>query len=400
LPLSLFLLSILYAQELYDPYTVHSLNIEFYNPAYDSILQARWDVDDKTYELSDITVNGVTYDSVGARYKGNSTFFLARETVNPKFPFNIDVEHVHNDQDVMGYEKLKLSNALFDVTFVKETLGYLSEGLYLPTPQVGYMNVSVNGSHMGLYVNVESINKQFLRKHFGNDQGTFFKCEPQFHFGEDYLAFPDLKWYGADSNAYAYQKGYEMKSDHGWTDLLELIYTLNYNIDNIEEVLNVDRVLWFFAASTVMPDLDNYFWFVPHNFYLYKNASGQFEIIPWDKDHTFGNALINIINDAGGNIYWIYHYDPFDFENNTDRPLFSKLIQVPLYKLIYTAHLRTIIEDIYNVDYIYNWATEIQDSIESYAAADPNLFFRFYLVIIFDSMSIIFWIHGVFNFAV
>ena len=377
LPLSIILLSILYPQELYDPYTVHSLNIEFYNPAYDSILQARWDVDDKTYELADITVNGVTYDSVGARYKGNSTFFLARETVNPKFPFNIDVEHVHNDQDVMGYEKLKLSNSLLDVTFVKETLGYLSEGHYLPTPQVGYMDVSVNGSHMGLYVNVESINKQFLRKHFGNDQGTFFKCEPQFHFGEDYLAGPDLKWYGPDSNAYAYQKGYELKSNHGWTDLLELIYTLNYNIDNIEEILNVDRVLWFFAASTVMPDLDNYFWFLPHNYYLFKNASGQFEIIPWDKDNTFGNALINVINDAGGNIYWIYHYDPFDFENNTDRPLFSKLIQVPLYKLIYTAHLRTIIDDIYNVDYIYNWATEIQDSIESFAAADPNLFFPF-----------------------
>ena len=377
LPLSFVLLSILYPQELYDPYKVHSINIEFYNPGYDSILQARWDVDDKTYELADITVNGVTYDSVGARYKGNSTFFLARETYNPKFPFNIDVEHVHNDQDVMGYEKLKLSNALFDVTFVKETLGYLSEGLYLPTPQAGYMNVSVNGTLMGLYVNVESINKQFLRKHFGNDQGTFFKCEPQFHFGEDYLAWPDLKWYGADSNAYAYQKGYEMKSDHGWTDLLELIYTLNYNIDNIEEILNVDRVLWFFAVSTVMPDMDNYFWFVPHNFYLYKNASGQFEIIPWDKDHTFGNALINVINDVGGNIYWIYYYDPFDLENNTDRPFFSKLMQVPLYKLLYTAHLRTIIEDIYNVDYIYNWATEIQDSIETYAYEDPNLFFPF-----------------------
>ena len=74
-PLSLLLLATLYAQELYDPYTVHSLNIEFYNPAYDSILQARWDVDDKTYELADITVNGVTYDSVGARYKEIPPFF-------------------------------------------------------------------------------------------------------------------------------------------------------------------------------------------------------------------------------------------------------------------------------------------------------------------------------------
>ena len=93
LPLSFVLLSILYPQELYDPYKVHSINIEFYNPGYDSILQARRDVDDKTYELADITVNGVTYDSVGARYKGNSTFFLARETYNPKFPLVCRFSH-------------------------------------------------------------------------------------------------------------------------------------------------------------------------------------------------------------------------------------------------------------------------------------------------------------------
>ena len=204
LPLSIILLSILYPQELYDPYTVHSMNIEFYNPAYDSILQARWEVDDKTYLLADLTVNGVIYDSIGARYKGNSSFVEARNSGNPKLPFNIDIEFIHNDQDVMSYEKFKLSNSLFDPTFVRETIGYLSAGYYLPTPEAGYMNVSVNGTLLGLYVNVESINKQFLRKHFGNDQGTFFKCEPQFHYGEDYLAWPNLVWYGADSVSYTH----------------------------------------------------------------------------------------------------------------------------------------------------------------------------------------------------
>ena len=370
----------LYGQELYDPYTVHNINIEFYNSNYDSILQARWYADDKSYLLADLTVNGVVYDSVGVRYKGNSSFVEPNESGNPKLPFNIDVEFVHDDQNVMGYEKLKLSNSIFDPTFVRETIGYLSSGFYLPTPEVGYMNVSIYGEDLGLYVNAESINKQFLRKHFGNDEGTFFKCEPQFQYGEDYLAWPDLVWHGADSNAFEYQKGYELKSEHGWSDLIELISTLNYDIENIEHILNVDRALWYFASSVVIPDLDSYiFPFLPHNYYLYQNASGQFEVIPWDKDQSFGGSVINLFLLFGGNAYWVYNHPPFYYENNLTRPLFSKLMQVPLYKMIYTAHMRTIIDEIYNTEYYYNWATEIQDSIETYALNDPNLFYPFTL---------------------
>ena len=365
-------------QELYDPYTVHNMNIEFYNSNYDSILQARWYEDDKSYLLADITVNGVIYDSVGVRYKGNSSFVEANNSGNPKLPFNIDVEFVHDDQNVMGYEKLKLSNSIFDPTFVRETIGYSSSGFYLPTPETGYMNVSINGEELGLYVNAESINKQFLRKHFGNDNGTFFKCEPQFQYGEDYLAWPDLVWHGADSNAFEYQKGYELKSQHGWSDLIELISTLNFHTENIEGILNVDRVLWYFASSVVMPDLDSYiFPFLPHNYYLYKNASGQFEVIPWDKDQSFGGSVINLFLLFGGNQYWVYNHSPFHYENDSTRPLFSKLMQVPLYKMIYTAHMRTIIDEIYNTEYYYSWATEIQDSIETYALNDPNLFYPF-----------------------
>ena len=366
------------AQELYDPYTVHNMNIEFYNSNYDSILQARWYEDDKSYLLADITVNGVFYDSVGVRYKGNSSFVEPNNSGNPKLPFNIDVEFVHDDQNIMGYEKLKLSNSIFDPTFVRETIGYLSSGFYLPTPEAGYMNVSIDGEELGLYVNAESINKQFLRKHFGNDDGTFFKCEPQFQYGENYLAWPDLVWHGADSNAFEYQKGYEIKSEHGWSDLMELISTLNFHTENIENILNVDRVLWYFASSVVIPDLDSYiFPFLPHNYYLYQNASGQFEIIPWDKDQSFGGSVINLFLIFGGNAYWVYNHPPFYYENDPTRPLFSKLMQVPLYKMIYTAHMRTIIDDIYNTEYYYSWATEIQDSIESYALNDPNLFYPF-----------------------
>ena len=55
---------------------MYTLDIEFHNPNYDQILKSRWEIDDKTYELATIIFNGDTLDSVGVRYKGNSTFFL------------------------------------------------------------------------------------------------------------------------------------------------------------------------------------------------------------------------------------------------------------------------------------------------------------------------------------
>ncbi|MEC9307849.1 MAG: hypothetical protein VX957_05690, partial [Candidatus Neomarinimicrobiota bacterium] len=76
------------AQELFDPYQVHTLDIEFYNPDYDESLQDRWEVDNKTYELATIVFNGDTLDSVGVRYKGNSTFWWTQALGSPKYPLN------------------------------------------------------------------------------------------------------------------------------------------------------------------------------------------------------------------------------------------------------------------------------------------------------------------------
>ena len=371
----LFLLNIFKSQELFDPTTVHEIEIYFYNPNYNQILEDRWEADNKTYELARVIFNGDTLDSVGVRYKGNSTYYETNQVGSIKYPLNIDFDLIHEDQDLLGYNKLKLSNSIFDPTFVKETLGYITQGYYLPTPQVGYSTVKINDEYLGLYILVESINKPYLNKHFGNNEGSFFKCEPQFQFGEWYDAWPNLVWYGNDSMAYDYQMGYELKSENGWEDLLNLIETLNFDTENVEEVLNVDRALWFFASSIVMPDLDTYNGVFVHNYYLYKNTeTGKFEIIPWDKDNTFGGFLVNFLIDwFNGNVSWIYNWDPFASENDPQRPLFSKLMDNPIYKKTFTAHLRTIIEDIYNYEFIESLSNSLQTHIEIYADSYPNI---------------------------
>ena len=123
----LIFLEIIFSQNLFDLYNVHNLDIEFYNPDYDQILKNRWEDDDKTYELATIVFNGDTLDSVGVRYKGNSTYYFTAVFESPKFPLNIDLDLIYNDQDILGYNKVKLSNSIFDPTFVKENLGYLTQ---------------------------------------------------------------------------------------------------------------------------------------------------------------------------------------------------------------------------------------------------------------------------------
>ena len=365
----------LFGQEFLDPYNVHSIDINFYNTNYNQILEDRWEDDDKTYELARVICNGDTLDSVGVRYKGNSTYFETHANGSIKYPLNMDFDIVYDDQELFGHNKLKLSNSIFDPTFVKEAVGYISSGYYLPTPDVGYTTVTINEEYLGLYTLVESINKPYLTKHFGNSEGTFFKCEPLFQFGEWYDAWPNLVWYGNDSMAYEYQMGYELKSEHGWDDLLDLIETLNNNPENIGSILNVDRVLWFFASSIVMPDLDTYNGIFVHNYYLYKNTdTGRFEILPWDKNNTFGGSIVNIIiNWWFGNVTWIYNWDPFGIEDDATRPLFVKLMENPLYKKTYTAHMRTIIDDIYNVEFFGDLTSGIQEVIEPYAGSYPNI---------------------------
>ena len=48
----------------------------------------------------------------------------------------------------------------------------------MPSPEVNLLKVKVQGNYLGLYVNTESINKQFMEKHFGEKDGVLFKCDP------------------------------------------------------------------------------------------------------------------------------------------------------------------------------------------------------------------------------
>ena len=389
LPLIVFSQNIYNPQDLYDipggifdEDSLREIHLDFYDPNYHAFLVNAWYYNPDERIPAKLTLNGVDYDSVGVRYKGNSTFCLPNDVFNAKVPYNIDMNYFIDGQDLMGYNKMKLANAWMDPTFVKQIVSSNIYRRYLPTGESNLVKLYSQGNYVGLYVNDESINKQFLKKHFDEKSGPLFKCDNIDRFCDTANAPsampPNLYYLGLDSTLY--YDSYDIKSDHGWAELVELIRTIRYDFSSIDSVLNIDRTLWAFAVNQVIQNLDCYNTYYMHNYYLYQTKDGLFQMIPWDLDNSFSGAIM-------GWDYWtpsnIYEYDPYftgpqlggSTQSWDERPLLYMLLNDPYYRKIYTAHLRTIIEESLDINIISSNVNDLQALAYNAAAQDNNKVF-------------------------
>ena len=353
----------------FDEDSIRDIYLEFYDPNYHSYLVNAWYYNPDERIPATLTLNGIVYDSVGVRYKGNSTFCLPNDNSNHKVPYNIDFNYFIDSQKVLGYKKMKLANAWMDPTFVKDITASNIYRNYLPSGEANLVKLHVQGNYLGLYVNTESINKQFTKKHFDEKSGPLFKCDNIDRFCDTANAPasypPSLIYLGNDSTLY--YDSYDMKSDNGWEQLVNLIKVLDLDFQNIDSVLNVDRTLWAFAVNSVISNLDTYNGYYIHNYYLYQTKDGLFQMIPWDLDNSFSGAIMGFDYFNQSNIY---EYDPYHYGAPGDRPLAEKLLNDPFYRKQYTAHMRTIINEALDTAVIRNQINQLQSLAHNAADSD------------------------------
>ena len=335
---------------MYEKDSLRTLYVNFHDPNYHSILQSSFFTNPSYRIPASITLGDITLDSVGVRYKGNSTFCMPNDNGVPKVPYNLDMNYWISGQKLLGYKKLKLANAWMDATFQKEYIASKIYRKYLPSPEVNLIKLNVQGNYLGLYVNTESINKQFAKKHFDYDDGALFKCDASGMFcdttGTPPGGYPGLTWNGS-SDSTLYYSSYDIKSNHGWKEFIDMIYALNFTPNNLDSFLNIDRALWAFAVNTVLGNFDSYNGYYVHNYYMYQSEDNLFQMIPWDLSQSFINALLgwDIFTPLGPT--HPTQYDPYYGSDPTlFRPLTEFLFNNAEYRRQYTAHLRTVINEI------------------------------------------------------
>ena len=362
-----------FGQGFYDINTINNIEINFWDANWDATLDTYYANDIGERLVATVVINGVQYDSCGVKYKGNSSYDVNRT----KNPFNIKLDYIKGSQNVDGYETLKLSNVYKDPSFVREVLAYEIARKYTTAPQANFTNVTVNGSLFGLYTNVENINKNFVKNHYWEDNGAFFKGEQiQGPPAAGCPGFPPPTgapiWGYLNSDSTCYEKYYELEGDFGYKAVMNMLDTFNNYAADMEEVLNIDRHIWSIAFSNTFVSLDSPL-NIPHNYYIYRDVNGRFNHILWDENLSFGTFGLG---DAPTTLIGSQQLDPY-FNNNSDFPIINQVLQNNTYKNMYFAHMRTFLtENIANNLYTDRIDT-IQTLIDADVQADPLKFYTY-----------------------
>lgn len=340
---------------LYDIQTLRTLFFEFENKDWSKEL---WDFNNTDVEVpAKLTVDGKTYKDVGVHNRGASSLFSV-ETEGMKRSMNVDIDFVHEDQNLYGYRTLNLLNSHRDPTYTRAVLYYHVAGQYLPAPKANYVRVVINGESWGPYVNAQQFNKEFLKEHFGTTKGARWKVpgSPRGRGGLEYLG---------DDPA-AYKQIYEIKTkddSKSWKALIELTKVLNTTpVENLEQalspILNIDGVLRFLAIENALINSDGY-WIRASDYNIYLDEKGKFHIIPHDANETFSAP-------EGPGARGGIDLDPMTGTKEEAKPLLSKLLAVPALKERYLGYVRHIAE---------NWLTwektgPLVEQYQSVIAAD------------------------------
>jgi hypothetical protein len=316
-----------------------------------------------------ILIDGVADQNVGIKYKGNSSYNVN----NTKNPMNIKLDYINNGQSIDGYNVLKLSNGFRDPSFVREVLSYEMAREYMPSPKATYAKVTVNGTLIGLYTCVQTIDDDFTNENFYERKGPFFKVD------NTGISVPGcsgplgiLEHY-PDTNCY--QRAYEMESTNDWTELGNFLDTLNNHFTEVENVMDIDRTLWMMAFENLTVSLDGPINSIPHNFYLFKDNNGRFSPLLWDMNMAFGtftNGLPSPVLTAD-----LQELDIFHNSNDASNRLTTQVFSSDRYKRMYVAHMRTILNEQFANNNYSTRASALQQLIDADVNTDPNTFYSY-----------------------
>lgn len=265
-----------YKSTVFDQTKVTKVDIELSDKNLASILESP--TDEEVVD-ADVTINGQTVSHVGFRTKGMlSLSSVAAMEDSDRYSWKIDFDYYRSEQTLDGLQKLALNNNFSDASMMREYLSYdLMEEMGVPTPSHSYMYVTINGEEQGLYLGVETLDESFLSQNFTTGDGDLYKPDG---------TGSDLKWISDDIADYT---GLNLKTNtksSNQSSMINMLDVIN-NGGKLEDVVDVDEMLRYFAANTALVNLDHYQGDKKHNYYLYEE-DGLFSMLPWDYNMAFG----------------------------------------------------------------------------------------------------------------
>ncbi len=354
---------------LYDQSTIKNLYLNFTQSNYWTLLTNNYTT--KKDLLASMTYDGVTYDSIGVRFKGQTSFGggPGGGGTSTKKSFNISMDAFGKSDKLLGYKTLNLNNAFQDPSFMREVFYYNTIRTYSPAAKANWVRLFLNGQDWGLYPNVQQLNGDFLQEWYPSNNGSNWRADAAAvpgggggGWGNGTTAFNYL---GDDT--LQYKKYYTLNSAHKpqpWADLAKVCKVLNQTpiagLDTaIAPYLNIDKTLWHLAAENAFSDDDSYIYKGRMDYYLYQDAeTGRFQTYDYD-----GNSVMTAN---------LATWSPFYNAEKVNYPLLNRLLQVPSIRQRYIAHLKTIVTEGLDTAKTNKILAQFAAQIDTSILADPK----------------------------
>jgi len=343
-----------FEQDFYDETVLRTLQLEFSQPDWWSQLQANYESEQNI--PATLIVDGVTYEGVGVRFRGLTSYMMTQNS--KKKSFNIEIDYTIEGQRLMGYKTLNLINCFEDPTFMREPLYSNVIRRQIPSAKANFVILQINGENWGIYANIQQLNAEFVEDWFPSNDGTRWRAGWLMVGGGQFpggIRAPAGGWPGGDggggfgdgsaaltwlgSDPAAYEVAYELKStkqDDPWESLINTCDVLNNTPleqlpGELEKVLNVDRALWLCAFEIIFHDDDGYIWKRGSDYFLYyEPETGSIHVIQYD-----ANSCMRWGNTGAWSV--------FLREDEPVVPLMYRLMAIGQYRQRYLAHVRTIL---------------------------------------------------------
>ena len=263
--------------EVFDESFVHTLELFLSEASWQAIIEeaaAYENVNpDRPYYHAQLSFDGETLDSdIGIRLNGHISIALSE---GHSFPLKLDFNRYADKQTFDGLKKLNLNNNFNgpSLPIVRDFVGYNAwKEFGVAASRTSFAHVIVNHEYLGIYSLVEQVDGGFLKRHFTEPYGDLYKPEQISgtleYRGSHISDYPDI--------------GHKWPDESNHSSLLNALDVLNSeHPSDIGIVFDIEGVLTYLAGNVALGSFD-YYPITGHNYYLYEELPGRFNMLPWD----------------------------------------------------------------------------------------------------------------------
>lgn len=273
---------------LWDQTDVHSISLAYDAADYEGLIAAYLESGEKEWISATVVVDGVTYEEVGLKLKGNSSLRGMStdadadvSSAHPEdLPWIIDLDKYVDGQDIDGTTELVVRGNSSETSLNEAVALDLLAATGLAAEEAVAASVEVNGSS-SLRLVVENPDDAWLQREF--DSATaLYKAES----GGDY------SYRGEDPESYADVFDQEA-GDDDLTPLIDFLRFINESDDATFEAqlsswLDVDAFATYLAYQELVDNFDDIDGPGNNSYLAYDAETGLMTVVSWDLNLAFG----------------------------------------------------------------------------------------------------------------